>query len=526
MVVLRMKGENKRYIYDALYGIIYLPDFVWNVLPSPELQHLRDVRLCDINSLCLTGGANINRYEHAIGTCHLAIECVKNWPLSIDRKEKKHIILAALLHDILNPAFGHSIEHVESKEGFAPTLSQSFESLIFGKKVQSYQYRSATLEPIYFGMSRELATRENEEDLKAAFKIIGGEGKFGPLINGTMDLDNIDNVFRLAYHIGTVKSGNVPLNLAGSIWTENGNLVIKENTIFLVEEWSKVRKKLYSYLLLNPEEFSGKCMLREAIELAKQKQKGAFNWFDVDYELLKKLSEMPLVREEWKDYLFSVNPKFQSELDNCVLSGELINEFSKNNHTLSDKASVTAVEDGWEIRDKSNYYLRRWKNKLRVYKLLIRGVQISENVKRLVKSELYGCIGIFSSERIDKAEILRNMRKRKDLEDEVSSEIRKKFRGRFKTAIIRFHLIVDVNKTEREIHMRTDTGRHLVFGEPSRRLLIGVFFRNPQLSIYKIRPTSEAIKKIRKEIQIYLSEYLEDSRLQEVELYAEAKQNG
>ena len=66
--------QPERYIMDVLYGHLRLPEYVWRVLPAPELQRLREVRLCNINSLCLTGGANINRYEHALGTAHLALE--------------------------------------------------------------------------------------------------------------------------------------------------------------------------------------------------------------------------------------------------------------------------------------------------------------------------------------------------------------------------------------------------------------------------------------------------------------------
>ena len=187
-------------------------------------------------------------------------------------------------------AFGHSVEYIESKEGF--DHEKAFEYVAVGEKGESYQYKSATLEPIFFGMTRELSSKITKEDLEAIGKIITGKGRFGPLINSTMDLDNIDNVFRLAYHIGLVKSGEVPLKLAKSLWIENGKLVLSKEAVCLVEEWHKVRKKLYLLLLRNPEEFSAKCMLSEAIELAKTKEILPFSWHDVDYELLQKLSKV------------------------------------------------------------------------------------------------------------------------------------------------------------------------------------------------------------------------------------------
>lgn len=522
----RSNEENRRYIYDALYGVIYLPDFVWEVISCTELQHLREVRLCDINSLCLTGGANINRYEHAIGTCYLANECVKNWSQQnpISKKEQKQLILAALLHDVVNPAFGHSVEHVEYKEGFRH--ENSFEDLVFGRKTKHYQYRSATLEPIYFGSHKELAAKISEENLRAIGKIIRGEGKFGPLINGTMDLDNIDNVFRLAYHIGIVNSGQAPLTLARSLWVEDESLIIKEEAIPYVKEWYNTRKKLYSFLLLNPEEFSGKCMLREAVELAKKKDKHAFNWYDTDFALLTKLFKVPLVRQEVKDYLFSLSNEVAAELNNRTPSEKLLRIFKQQKLDISGKAYVEPRENGWKIHDRGKvYFVRRWKRELRVYKLFERGIQISRIIQRLMKSELYGYIGVFSTPKIKNREVFTNITERRILEDELSTMIRKRFKhARFKNAIIKLHPIVDVNKTKRQINLRTDKGRSLSIGKSSRRLLVGVFFENPHLSIYKLNPASEIMKKIREEIKVYLSDYLDDAELKEVELYAESRQ--
>jgi hypothetical protein len=443
----------------------------------------------------------------------------------LSKKEQEQLLLAALLHDVVNPAFGHSVEHVVSKEGFKH--ESSFEILLFGRRTEPYKYRSATLEPIYFGSYLELASKINEETLRDVAKIIGGEGRLGSLINGTMDLDNIDNVFRLAYHIGIVNSGKVPLSLARSLWVEGGSLVIKEKAVPFVEEWYNVRRKLYSFLLLNPEEFSGKCMLRAAIELAKEKNKHAFNWYDTDFDLLRKLYEMPLVRQEVKNYLFSFKDEFIDELKNCVISERLRMIFKQSGYGLSNKAYMETTENGWKIYDQAKiYFVRHRERELRVYKILERGVEIARIVRRLMKGELYGCIGIFSSPNITESEIFTDTNKRRELEDELSKQIRDKYtRSRFKSAIIALHPIIDDGKTQRQVKFRTDRGRILSIGKSSRRLLIGVFFTNPNLNMYEINPASSVMKKIRKDVRMYMSEYLGDAELKEVELYAEAWQD-
>ena len=441
MAMTRFSKET--YIYDPLYGICYLAEFVWDVIPSVELQRLREVRLCNINSFCLTGGANINRYEHAVGTCKLAQECLESWPLlnPVSQQERQHFILAALLHDIASAAFGHSVEYVESQVGF--DHEESFSHIVVGRAGGPYPYKSITLEPVFFGMPRSLSTKITVEDLKAIGEIIAGKGRFGPLINSTIDLDNIDNVFRLAYHIGIVRSGEIPLRLAKSLWTEGDELVLKTESIPLVNEWHRVRKRLYQFLLLNPQEFSAKCMLTEAIEIAKSKKAHAFNWYDVDFELFQ---------------------------------------------VLSDVSSET-----------------------------------SAIVSRLMRGDLYGCIGIFSTQNVRNQRVLLDREQRIGLEEKLSSMIRSKFLSRFKSAMIALHVIVDINKTERQVKIRTDGGKIVCIGNRSSQLLIGVFFKNVGLNMYEMNNIPEdTISNMRQEIMTLLGDALGDSGLKEVKLYREA----
>jgi len=509
--------KNKRYIYDPLYGTIYLPEFVWDIISSPELQRLREVRLCNINSFCLLGGANINRYEHAIGTCYLAQECISSWPPlnPISEKEKKHLLLAALLHDIASAAFGHSVQYIESKkEGFEH--EKEFKYVVFGEKGKSYKYKSVTLESVFFGMPRELFSKLTKEDIEAIGEIIAGKGRFGPLINATMDLDNIDNVFRLAYHIGMAKSGEVPLKLARSLYTgyfgkDKNKLIIMRKAIPLVEEWHKIRKKLYLLLLLNPEEFSAKCMFTEAIEIAKEKKYLPFNWYDVDFELLQKLSKTSpktsnIISRLMKGQLYGCigifstsktdkyelfrNPhqkrKLEVELNERIKteyltsiassSKETINKkeipdilretFSKCGYNLSDKATIkSSGENKWKIENGSDAYLmKQINNKIEIYKLL----------------------------------------------------------PKYKDIMIAVHPIRDVNKTERQVCIQTDDGRAIQIGASSNRLLLGIFFKNVDLDVYKITNLPDDIKReIRGNVYIYLSSILKDPNLKDVELYDE-----
>ena len=532
--------RGKRYIYDPLYGPIYLPNFIWDILSCPELQRLREVRLCNINSLCLTGGANINRYEHAIGTCYLAKICLKNWPPlnPITKEEKIHFLLAALLHDVVSGAFGHSIEYIE---GFKH--EEDFVYAVTGEKGSKYEYMSVSTEPIFFGMSRELIPRlENlkkkyraEIDIKKIGEIIAGKGRFGPLLNNIMDLDNIDNVFRLAYHIGLVKSGEIPIKLAKSLYIKNKKLVIRKNAIHLIEVWYNVRKKLYSFLLLNPEEFSAKCMLTEAIELAKIKEKNPFRWYYVDFELLENLLRIPIVEISVRkpippDMKSTLSIDFKKELDKLNISKNLKSTLLEQyGIDLSSSVIVEKIGDEWKIKDGDKEYLiKKRRSEFVIYKVVKRGESISTIISRLMKGELYGCIGIFSTSRTEKANIFFDFSKKRELEDELSSIIREKcgtILSRLKNAMIAIHPIIDVNKTERQVIIDTDDGESIKVGKSSNRLLIGVFFRNKELNIYDLFSLNEKhpekLKRVKEEVYKYLVEILDDLNLKKLELYGE-----
>ncbi|MDP9080041.1 MAG: HD domain-containing protein [Bacteroidota bacterium] len=437
---------NKRYILDSLYGIIHLPSYVWEVLTTPELQRLREIRLCNINSLSLTGGANINRYEHAIGTCYLAIKCYESWLLkkSLSENEIKAFLIAALFHDVANSAFGHTIEYVED---YKP--ENSFIEVLKKVKGNNFTSHRSTFEMVFFGLSGTLGEtlytklKLSTSDIDLISDGIQGKGLFGPLISNDIDLDNIDNVYRMAFHLGLVNDKTIPVKLATSLIIEDNKLLIKDEGIPFLEDWHFTRKLLYKFLLLNPDEFSGKCMLTEAVENSKNEADSLFpfRWFDTDYDLLKHLS-------------------------------------------------VTSSENNVIIQ-------------------------------RLMTGNLYGCIGIFSTKKIEHYTRFLNTELRKGIEVEVETIIRKKYPN-LKSALIAIHPILDKNKTERKIHIQTTSNIETTIGTSSRHLLLGFFFKNKDLNVTKIGNTNIPITSIQADIKSFLINTLNDAEISQLSLYDES----
>jgi len=504
--------ENRKYILDPLYGVIKLPQFVWDILFVPEVQRLRELRLCNINSLSLTGAANINRYEHSIGTCYLAVKWAEVNCQDESEKERMIIVLAALLHDVYNSAFGHSIEYVEGFKG------EDVFSMV-ALKSREYKYKHAALEPIYFGAREELSLiLENDfgfdvDDFMKLSEYIQGRGKYGVLISGTMDLDNLDNVVRLAYHMGLTYSKDIPLKISMSIGVRGGDLIIDSNCDAYIEEWLSIRERLYKFLLLNPDEFSGKYMLTEAIGISKSKLLLPFVWFDTDEKLLSKL--MKVSSEVAKIISNLMLGRLYYCLCICVTDNldayGMLSE-QVNRVRLEDEINKLLRSEVEEIvddfKDEEVVAIRGIKGIY--YDSLTRMLRINSDLKINTANKL------LDTKLISRAECVHRMMRNVNV---------KISRYKIKNPIIGIHAILDYGKTMRCVECKDAAGLGRQIGRISKRIYIGVFIKNNDFINYEIRKkkgiSEKNIENIRHDVRQYLGLKLSDSNMSEIELYQE-----
>lgn len=277
-------------VLDPLYGTTVLTPLVWQVARTIEMQRLREVRMCNINSLTTVGASAVNRFEHSIGTARLAIECTASWPEPFSPDAEEAVVLAGLLHDVGTAGFGHSVEYVLKEQGFA---HDDLFSISAPSAETEFDYQVLDLEPLYFGRRRNLAEVLGESLLAEVSELVRGRGLYGPLISGTMDLDNVDNVYRLAYHAGLSREVEAPLTIARAMSTDEYGLVIRSDALDAVWHWYRTRARLYHHLLLNVEDFAAKCMLEVALRSARRLGRYEISWQDVDYETMRSLHSIP-----------------------------------------------------------------------------------------------------------------------------------------------------------------------------------------------------------------------------------------
>lgn len=271
-------------IWDPLYGLMELSPFESSFAFSPEVQRLRHVRLCNIDSLLIPGAAQVSRFEHALGTLRLANEWIaaKN---KITFEQANDLRIAALVHDTQSGPFGHSIQYILEDNKIGEFNHED----LSGSREQMYHQELRT-NTSYLGAQFKVENLCGKR-WKQVSEMIGGRGPFGKLIASDIDLDNIDNVVRLAFHVGLCNQDDkvLPLHLARSIKPSPNGVQISVNDRPLVTRWQEIRKQLYEFLLLDWGEFSAKAMLTRAFEdAAIQHRVGIDNWRLTDEELIQR----------------------------------------------------------------------------------------------------------------------------------------------------------------------------------------------------------------------------------------------
>ncbi len=542
------------YIWDALYGKIEFSALVYKCMLSPEVQRLREVRLCNINSLCITGSSNTNRFEHSVGTAYLAainIEAAVQKHLKLTKKEKETFIIAALLHDVANGPFGHSYEYIMEKKGFIPEQGLGD---VLGDVVSTgigAHKNSSPFETIFFGKLRALTSILNGSQKEEVSQIIAGCHPLSKLISDSIDLDNIDNVFRMAYHMGLDFRKEAPIKLAESMFIENGSVVFLQEAKTYLEEWYLVRQRVYKFLLLNPQEFAGKYMLTEAMDIlfeciSQGKAEGRdIKWNYTDYQLME---ELDLLKEKWLKrktlLLENVDAKVMAEIKGEESKEEqrsLLKEYlegltltvsikekgktgESNKLLLSENFSYEIEEDGTATIKNRNMDFEISGSKL--YKVVNIRYNTSQIISRLMTGDLYQCLMILETPDVSKYGNFLEYSKRITLEDELEAKIRAS--KDFSRLSIGLHPILDINKTERQLRVLfKDMADPVVIGNTaSKKLLIGVFIKNEP---YGLRHAKFSLgSKQNKLIDIvteYFASYFENGA-KVVPLYEEADRYG
>jgi hypothetical protein len=417
-------------VSDELYGPVVIPEWLVPVLHSPEVQRLREVRLINTSSPSFPGLSDVHRYTHTIGVYYLASHLYKkicsDWP----KEDLRAFLVAALLHDIGTPPFGHVFEYLlNATRGW--NHEKFVDRIIRGTYRPEKRYHQ-----IYYsnslGLYRILADIKVDVDLIVGF--ILGKDALGKVLAGTIDIDNIDTVYRMATLLGFHPNTSESVNLVENLIPEQGGLKFKNAAVPILESWRLLRQRTYQILCFDHSCVSGEAMLTDCLTKALQKNiLGEEHWFFTDEQLLRFLLSYPDTKEIVQRFVIGDfykriflgwyscakgnkdlrDPKYRTELGECLTnstkilccpyifydSGTFSKELTINVHstnsitlmTLGRKSESTIVSVFTPNRIK---IIKNWKLQEKIVEVLDKfGLPSSHLIKIPDRGNLYGISG-------------------------------------------------------------------------------------------------------------------------------------
>lgn len=274
---------------DILYGHISLSggedvSLVTELIATPEVQRLRFLRLLNHDAPFMQELASARRFAHSIGTCYVAFHLVRRAPW-ISLQQRKHFLAAALMHDIGVLPYGHLIERELARLDSSFSHESLVRSIFWGTYHPTNIYHQ-----ILQNASLKVAStlRRFDVDPEEVFNLIRPPGGSLSPISGPIDIDNIDNVHRMAALMGFGGARkNIHCLLDLMSLDSNMHLLFEPASIHHIEQWSKYREMIYTHMIGHPACVAYNAFLQDIARKAVEHHViDQSNWYlnDVDVE--------------------------------------------------------------------------------------------------------------------------------------------------------------------------------------------------------------------------------------------------
>lgn len=228
-------------IKDPLHGTIELSELENRIIDTRDFQRLRRIRQL-ATAYLVYPGANHSRFEHSLGTLHLASRIAEK--LGFEHDVTSKIRLYALLHDLGHIAFSHETEHITEK------ILGDHEKI--GKK------------KIVCGEIGDLISENFNKREIADF----GSSPYAKLISSDIGADRMDYLKRDAYYTGVAYGIIDEERIINKMYFERGELGVYEGALESSESLLIARFMMFSTVYLHHTARIASAMLERAIQNA------------------------------------------------------------------------------------------------------------------------------------------------------------------------------------------------------------------------------------------------------------------
>ncbi|MEZ5334647.1 MAG: HD domain-containing protein [Methanolobus sp.] len=265
-------------IHDPVHKTIILDEFEQMVLNTRHVQRLRNIQQLGLVDHVYPG-ANHTRFEHSIGTMHMASVIAQS--LSFEDEDIRKVRMAGLLHDVGHSAFSHAVENVLKRnpqlqpviEGRRFIKHEAFSKDIISRMLPQDNYIARYVESEFgtdafdfFDEISKIATGDSQSIKKPYLAHV---------IAGDVDADRIDFLLRDSYHTG-VSFGLIDVDqIIGSLIIKDENVVLgssdgsgygNDMALTSAESLLVSRAHHYTAIIHNPKTQAARVMLLYALE--------------------------------------------------------------------------------------------------------------------------------------------------------------------------------------------------------------------------------------------------------------------
>lgn len=239
--------------HDILHGLIRFDDenltpLLAELIDSPEIHRLRNMRQMNFDVPLIQELGRSRRLPHSIGVAHIAVTLAHRCLL--DSTQTKILLAAALLHDAAIPPYGHLVESEFKSKNPGFNHESRLEELIRG----TINAQNLYLDIVPDKQLRISAILDKYDvPYNDVLDVVCPKGNQRSPISADIDIDNIDNVHRMAAMLGW---DGVRENISGIINSVSldglSGMIFSQSSIPYLEKWLDYRQKIYTLIIAHP----------------------------------------------------------------------------------------------------------------------------------------------------------------------------------------------------------------------------------------------------------------------------------
>lgn len=275
---------------DIIHGDITFDgedrNFITDLINSPEVQRLRFMRLLNQDALYMQELATSRRFAHSIGACYTAYEISRR--SLIDSKARRTLLAAALIHDIGILPYGHLVE------GELARVNPNFSHEALVRQIIHGTYHDInTYHQLLPGLSLQvnnILQRYSVDPERVLDLVIPDTPRPTP-VSGQIDVDNIDNVHRMAALLGYPGAAENLRKLVSALRIDQDlRLSLDSSGIEAISVWMEYRRSIYSQFIGHPACVAYNAFLQDLVRKAiKLEIIQPESWFMYDSQFESKI---------------------------------------------------------------------------------------------------------------------------------------------------------------------------------------------------------------------------------------------